>query len=320
MPYNNVTSRVDIGPLIPEDVAQNIIQDATQESAVLARFRRVTMASAQQRLPVLSARPVAYFVNGDTGLKQTTEMAWANKFLNVEEIACIVPVPDAVLEDSAYDLWAEIRPFIVEAVARKLDAAVFFGVDAPASWPQNITAAAVAAGNTVFRGTASAGAGGIAEDINQLWSKVEGDGFDVNGHVAERTLRARIRGARGTDGQPLMDVNGNVDSILGVPITYAMSGLWPVYAAGPPVVNGVELFAGDFSQFMVGVRRDITIAYSDQAVITDATNAVVFNLWQQDMTAMRVTFRVAWQVANPMTNAQPVEANRYPVAVLRTNA
>ena len=35
------------------------------------------MSAKFKKQPVLSALPVAYFVNGDTGLKQTTEAAWA---------------------------------------------------------------------------------------------------------------------------------------------------------------------------------------------------------------------------------------------------
>jgi HK97 family phage major capsid protein len=60
----------------------------------------VPVGRAQVRFPVLSALPVAYWVNGDTGLKQTTEVNWTNKYLNIEEIAAIVPVPDNVVADA----------------------------------------------------------------------------------------------------------------------------------------------------------------------------------------------------------------------------
>jgi hypothetical protein len=32
------------------------------------------------------------------------------------------------------------------------------------------------------------------------------------------------------------------------------------------------------------------------------------------MTAIRLTFRIGWQVANTINNDQPTEASRYPVA------
>jgi hypothetical protein len=44
-------------------------------------------------LPVLSALAQAHWVDGDTGLKQTTEQPWAGLTLTAEEVAAIVPVP-----------------------------------------------------------------------------------------------------------------------------------------------------------------------------------------------------------------------------------
>jgi hypothetical protein len=54
----------------------------------------------------------------------------------------------------------------------------------------------------------------------------------------------------------------------------------------------------------------------DQAVIQDNTGAIVYNLAQQDMRALRLVMRVGWQVANLINNEQPTEAERYPVGVL----
>src|SRR5678815_3398572 len=238
MAYDNIIARTDAQALIPEDVASEIIQNTTKESAALTLMRRATMATNQRRMSVLSALPIAYFVNGDTGLKQTTEVAWGNKFLNAEEIACIVPIPEAVLEDASFDVWGEIRPKLEEAVGRTLDAAVFFGVNKPSSWPTDIAAAAVAAGNTVNRGTNNAAAGGIATDISDVMATVEADGFDVNGFVTSRSYRRFLRNARDTTGQKLLDIALN--TIEGERVVYALNGLWPSGS------GSAEFFAGDW--------------------------------------------------------------------------
>ena len=87
--------------LIPEDRAKEIIQGAIEQSAVLSVGRRLSdMTTAQNKLPVLDSLPIAYFVNGDTGAKKTTKQAWDKKVIYAEEIAVIVPIPEAVLDDA----------------------------------------------------------------------------------------------------------------------------------------------------------------------------------------------------------------------------
>jgi HK97 family phage major capsid protein len=312
MPFDNVISRTDAGALIPEDVAAAVVQGATEQSAGLSLFRRVPMSRKQQRMPVLSALPTAYFVNGDTGLKQTTEANWANKYLDAEELAAIVPVPNNVLDDTDFDIWGETRPLLEEAIGRAVDAAIFFGTNKPASWPTAIVTAAVAAGNVVARGTNAAAAGGIIGDLSDLFATVETDGFDVNGIVAVTSYKGRLRQARGTTGERLAEVTPT--SIDGIDVRYPMRGLWPTG------LSAAEVVAGDYSQGIVAVRKDMTFEIFREGVIQDNTGAIIYNLLQQDMSAMRVTFRVAWQVPNPIRRDQETEANRYPFAVLRSPA
>lgn len=310
MPYNNIVSRTDAAALIPEDVASSIITRLPESSAALSLFRHVTMSRAQQRMPVMAALPVSYFVNGDTGLKQTSEASWANKYLNAEEIATIVPVPEAVLDDTAFDIWAEVQPFMVEAIGRTLDAAIFFGTNAPATWPQAIVPAAVASGNVVTQGTAAPEEGGVTGDISALFASVEGDGYDVNGIVAQRTFKGLLRQARATTGQQLDPGAGQgaTDSIYGVGITYPLRGLWPTGA------GAAQMVAGDYTQAILAVRQDLTWKLLDQAVIQDNTGATIYNLPQQDMVAMRVVARFAWQVAQVPTPENV--AGAYPFAVM----
>lgn len=309
MPYNNIISRTDVAALIPEQVSNAMLTGIQDSSAALSMFPRIQVAATQTRFPIIAALPNAYFVNGDTGLKQTTEVNWANRFLNIEELAAIVPIPENVIDDANFDVWGNTRPLLEQAIGRALDAAIFFGVNKPASWPTDLVAAATASGNTVARGTADAAAGGIAEDFNQLFGKVEADGYGINGIASRTSFKAVVRGVRDTIGQPLADMaNG---TIWGERVRYVGPGNWPASGTG-----AAEAIAGDFNQGIIGIRQDFNYKILDQAVITDNLGAIVYNLPQQDMVALRVTFRVGFQVATPLNYENSANATRFPFAVL----
>ncbi len=310
MPYNTLISRTDTAALVPEQVANDMLTSLSVESATLGLATRIPVARSQIRFPVLSALPTAYFVNGDTGLKQTTKAAWANRYLNVEEIATIIPVPEAVMDDSSFDVWASLRPLMENAIARTLDAAVFFGTNKPASWPAGIAPQALAAGNVVVRGTNDAAAGGLHGDLSDLVGKLEADGYVPNGAVGNVTVKSRLRNVRATTGETM---------VLPVDLPQVMypgslAGLWPVG------LNAAELIAGDYSKMVVGVRQDMTYKVLTEGVITDAAGVIQYNLPQQDMIALRLVFRAGWEVSNPINYLQGDPAVRFPFALLNSPA
>lgn len=312
-------------PLIPETVSEGIIKDTTEQSAALTLFPKRTMSSQQQRMPVLASKPYAYFVSGDIGLKQTTGMSWANKFLDAEEIAVIVPVAEKLLDDSKYNIWSEVKPEIIEAIGVVLDAAIFFGYNKPSTWPASIVVAALAAGSTVTEGASTID---VAADINSVMAAVEADGFTVDGFFMRNSLKAQLRGLRDSQKGFLFDpVSGVANSvykgtIYGEKAVASMSGIFEEEDAGTygRASNSVKLIAGSWKHGMIGVRQDLTWKMLDQAVINDADGNIVFNLPQQDMIAMRVVARYAFQVPNPLTRMSPTESTRYPFAVLRDTA
>jgi HK97 family phage major capsid protein len=309
MPYNTLVQRSDVGALIPQRVSNMMLTSLTDSSAALALGTRIPMPAGSTRFPVLSALPQAYWVNGDTGLKQTTGAAWDEKYINVEELAAIVPVPENVLDDSEFDLWGAVRPLLEAAISRQFDQAVFFGVSKPASFPTDIATAASAAGNEAVQGTNAANAGGLAQDLADLVATLETDGYVATGGLAKTTMRGLIRKNRDTTGKSLGEVT--VDNWYGADIRYPMRGLWP---SG----TGTTLaLVGDFEQMAVGVRRDFSYKILTESVITDGSGAVIFNLPQQDMIALRVVFRAGWQLANPINWDQPDESARYPFARLK---
>lgn len=311
MPYDNIISRTDAAGLIPEEVSKDLLKYAAAESAALTYFRRVPVGRAQVRMPIWSALPTAYWVNGDTGQKQTSEVNWTNKYLNIEEIAVIVPVPDNVLADADVDIWTEIMPAMTEAVGRTLDAAIFFGTNAPASFPDDIYTSLDAAANDITEGTVAA-SGGFMDDVDRALAALEADGYEADLVLAATTFKGKLRSARASDGQKLDAgrVSGDLKMVDGIDIAYPMRGLWPT-TTGSAAPRAIFL---QRDQFILGIRQDISFKIFSEGVIQDDSGTIVYNLMQQDMSAMRLTFRVGWQVANLINRDQAVEANRYPAS------
>ena len=140
--------------LIQEQLINTIQQDAPKQSVFMGLARKLpNMTSKQTRMPVLDMLPMAYWVNGDNGFKQTSEQAWDNVYLTAEELAVIVPIPEAVVDDASFDILGEIQPRVVEAIGQRVDSAIIFGVNRPAAWPADIITRARQAGNNVAPGS-----------------------------------------------------------------------------------------------------------------------------------------------------------------------
>lgn len=313
----NIIDRAAAAGLIPEEVSREILQGAIAESAVLRMARRLpNMSSKTTSINVLDALPTAYFVNGEANntdgntnaFKQTTNMAWANKKIHAEEIAVIVPIPEAVLDDAAYDIWAEVRPRLIEAFGKKIDGAVLFGADKPASWRNGIVPSATEAGNTVAA-TSNTFADIMGED--GLIAKVEEDGYIPNGVMGAVKLRSKLRGLVDANGQPIFktDMQGAT--------RYALDGM-DTYFPNNGAFDPAQALAivGDFDQLVYAIRQDITFKIFDSGVIQNpTTGAIEYNLMQNDMVALRAVMRLGWEVANPVNAFNAETENPFPFAV-----
>jgi HK97 family phage major capsid protein len=317
--------------LIPIEKSMQIIETAIEQSVVMQFAHREDMGTQMKDLPVLSLLPSAYFVNGDAGLKQTTAAAWKNKRLVAEEIAVLIPIPNNVLMDSSIKLWDKLRPRVGEAIGRAFDAAVLFGTNKPASWVDAaLGPGAISAGNTVTHGASSIDVG---DDVNNVIASVANDGFMPSGMVLAPNLRYTFQGLRdsqkGLIFQPYdtgsvstttfgSSVNARKGMLWGMPASTTLSGIFGDEDAAS--ANAVELFAVDWDQVYIGIRQDITVDFSNSAVITDASGAMMVNAFQQDTTIGRFVFRAAYAVPNPITRMNGTESTRWPAGVMRMAA
>ena len=95
MAVNNIIGRAEVSDaLLPDQTINEIIQTAPESSVILSRARKVQMSSKKAKQPVLSSLPDAYWLDGDTGLKQTTDAQWKGVSMTAEELAAVRPELD----------------------------------------------------------------------------------------------------------------------------------------------------------------------------------------------------------------------------------
>lgn len=295
-------------PLIPENVsAQLVNEDVPKASVTLTRARRVPLSSKKARQPVLSALPSAYWVGGDTGLKQTTKAQWENVFIEAEELAAIVAIPDAYFDDASIPLWDQIRPLLAEAIGQAVDLAALFGVQTPVTWPTAVIPEAISRGNVITEGTGD----DIGQDVALLGEELAAQGYAINGFASRPGLQWKLIGLRNEQGTPIYTPSlsaGAPAGLYGYPLNEVLNGAWDPDEA--------TILAADWSKFVVGVRQDITFKIFEEGVISDDDGKVILNLMQQDSKAMRVVFRVGFQVANTINRVQGDEELRYPAGII----
>ena len=287
--------RDNLAGLIPEPVTREIFQGVVEQSAVLKAGRKLpNMTSKTQSINVLDMLPLAYWVDGDTGFKRTSAQAWEKKKLYAEELAVIIPIPEAVLDDTNYDIWGEVKPRIVEAMGRRIDEAILFGTGKPSTWRKSVVDTAKDAGASV---TQTSDLFTDIMGINGVIAKAEESGFMPTGVMAAVGMRAQLRGLTDENGQPifLSNMQGRASYMLdGMEMSFPMNGAWDPEEA--------LMIVGDFHQLVYSIRQDVTYKILTEATIVDPTSReVIYSLAQQDMVALRAVMRLGWEIPNPVS-------------------
>ena len=312
--FNDLITRSDV-PIPTEEVGE-LIKVMPEESVLLRRARRQPMSTKTVKQTIMTTFPDAYWVDGDTGLKQTSKQSFAQPTMTAEELAVIAVVPDAVNDDSSLPIWETLRPYLAEAIGKKVDQAAIYGIDKPTSWPLALVPGAIAAG-VITPGNLAATPADQRKDAGQLVADLglkmaRSAGAKLSGLIAEAGTGWELDRIRDADRRPIYD--GIAGALRGVPFDELKNGAWTNVGTGD---TSVPLIGVDWSQVYVGIRQDITVKMLDQAVISDADGKVIFNLAQQDAKALRVVFRVGYQAVMPVNHQQLDPTKRFPAGVIR---
>lgn len=300
-----------------EEVVSEIIKDVEKDSLALSLGNVRRMNALKTRFRLANSFPAPKWLNGttsagdapfgstnddptnrvakDSALKQTSNMTWATKEFESEELAVLVPMPDAWRDDS--DLaWEEIRTALRTAFAQAIDAAVFWGESLtshplPSTFGDGLIPDTFAAGALVLE---SEGVD-LADAYAALFQEFEQRGFRASNAVvdlAETWRLTRLR-SQGPEALPIYTPPTTEGSgrVYGRSLQEVDNGTWHSEIA--------TALVGDFSHLHVGVRQDITFKMFDQGVIQDADGVVTYNAMEQDGEILRAVMRIGYVVTDP---------------------
>lgn len=293
-------SRAEVASLIEDAYSQTLLSSAAAASTALSAFPTVSMGTKTVNMPVLATLPEADWVSESAtapeGVKPTSEVTWANKTLVAEEIAVIVPVHENVIDDATVAILDEVATLAGSAIGKKLDQAIIFGTDKPASWTSAaLLPAATAAGQVIANVDGTANTSDLWGATNQAAQAIAESGYAPDTLLASLALRYRLANIRNADG----NLAFQNESFGGFSTYFNRNGAWDGAAA--------EAILVDSSRVRIGVRQDITVKFLDQATVGG------INLAERDMVALRVKARYAYVLGNGTTS---LGAGKTPVAAV----
>lgn len=276
------TNRTNID--LPVAVSGEILQKATENSAVMRLARKIALPGRGTAINVITSDPEAAWV-GETAAKPVSNPGLETKVMRAYKLAVIVPFSNEFRRDvsALYDALIERLP---AALGKKFDDTVFHGA-APGS--DFDTLAAV---------TAQSLASDVYDGLVAADTDIALHGGVVNGYVLSAQGRGVLLGAKDNDDRPLFINNtaeGAIPMVLGARTVLSKTA----FKSGSPAVIG---YAGDWTQALWGMVEDVKLSYSEDATL-DLGGGSVINLFQQNMFAVRAEIEVGFRADTSVFNA-----------------
>ena len=271
---------------LPSDVSSEILQKTQESSAVMSLARQIQLPGLGVTIPVITGDPEAGWV-GETEKKPVKRGTLSTKLMQPYTLAVIVPFSNQFRRDvpALYDALVQRLP---GALAKKFDATVFGGVDAPGTNFDTLKSCTAQSILTDAYGGLVAADADIADH----------DGI-LNGFILSPKGKAILLTAVDGNDRPLFInsvAEGAVPMILGAPVRQS-KGAYIAETASTDAVVGV---AGDWTQAMYGTVEGVQIAISDQASLTDGGSTI--NLFEQNMFAVRAEIEVGFRCDTTVFN------------------
>jgi hypothetical protein len=174
----------DFEALIPVGVASELIAAAERESVAMRLGNVQWMPEGIESVPVVSVEPDAEW-NALGARKKATTIEWSALRLESEELACILAIPQAWIDDTGFPVWDQVRNRVASAFAKRIDETILFAVaPEPSSFPASDVVGVA--------GAALSGASAL-EAIDKGLAAVEAHGLLPTGIASSSAIGTAIR-------------------------------------------------------------------------------------------------------------------------------
>lgn len=265
---------------LPARVSEKIIANALEESAVLRLVdNKIRIKHAGEAIPVIAGDPTAYVV-GEGQVKTNSDSSLATVTMKPKTFAVIEAFSNQFRDDNEA-LYQELVARLPRVIAQKFDDEVFHGT----------TSANFHTLGAVSTVSLSAANKTTWDQIVACRSAVEGANGELTAWAMANQGITALLGAVDGNSRPLFVQDtaiGGIGAIAGSPVVKAKAAYKAGASSNPDVIG----YAGDWSNAVVGIARDVNIAISDEATLT--VTGGTLNLFESNMFAVRCEFTLGF--------------------------
>jgi len=264
--------------VVPVQQGLPILKDVMSSSLIMQLAKYEEMTASEKEFDVYLGGLGAYWV-GEGERIQTTTATWAKVKMVAKKLGVIIPVTREYLTYKQADFFNFYRPRIAEALYKKFDAAVIAGIDNPFEWSIDKSATDRNVEGELDTANYDKMIGNLNDEgyePNAIVSKVANNSSLRNMFRDENGFKERIYDAsnKALDGTKVFDLHKDIEMKKGT------------------------LYAGDFNYAYFGIPYNLNYLISHDATLSTitASDGKPVNLFEQEMSALRVTMDVAFMI------------------------
>jgi len=273
----NETTPAEGGYLVPTLLYNVIVDFKEDEAMIMPRANVIDMTGMKTNeldISGIATKPRVQWV-AEQGVKSTSSMTFTQQSLTPYTVAAIIPMTNQLVQDSPFNIVSLVSKALADAITKEEDRV--FVVGTGAAQPTGLDAYA-------FRSTACGGALSLDHIQDAYFGLPQAYRNKAVWIMNGRTI-ADLAKLKDDNNRPLLLEQGIVTD-PGFPALKRR----PVLEQND--MDSGKIFFGDLSYYWIGKKQPMNISIAKEATVAG------YNLWERNMTAIRVEERIDGECVN----------------------